>query len=66
MALAQATAQAFVPAGKTFDQRLKAFLSDTTKNYGITISKDKGRTVAWQQKHHVAHMFLYNASLLSR
>jgi hypothetical protein len=58
MALAQATAHAFKPTGKTFDQRLKAFLSDATKIYGITISKDNGRTVAWQQKHHVAHMFL--------
>lgn len=71
MALAQAQGKvttstkakptAFVPAGKTFDQRLKAFLSDATKTYGTTISKDNGRTIAWQQKHHVAHMFLYNA-----
>lgn len=52
---------AFVPTGKTFDQRLKVFLSDATTNYGITISKDNGITVVWQQKHHVAHMFLYNA-----
>ncbi|MFK5915779.1 MAG: hypothetical protein QM484_15540 [Woeseiaceae bacterium] len=57
----KASTPAFVPTGKTFDQRLKAFLSDATKTYGITISKDNGRTVAWQQKHHVAHMFLYNA-----
>ena len=63
MALAQAQVKpaAFIPTGKTFDQRLKAFLSDATTTYGITISKDNGRTVAWQQKHHVAHMFLYNA-----
>lgn len=26
----------------------------------IIISQDSGRTVAWQVKHHVAHMFLYN------
>ncbi|MDR4515939.1 MAG: hypothetical protein MRK00_00855 [Nitrosomonas sp.] len=51
----------FEPKGKTFEQRLKAFLDDASKTYGITISKDNGRTVAWQQKHHVAHMFLYNA-----
>ena len=59
--LTQASPPAFVPTGKTFDQRLKAFLSDATKTYGITISKDSGRTVAWQQKHHIGHMFLYNA-----
>jgi len=61
VALAQVKPVAFVPTGKTFDQRLKAFLSDATTNYGITISKDNGRTIAWQQKHHVAHMFLYNS-----
>jgi hypothetical protein len=26
----------------------------------MTISQDDGRTKEWQQKHHVAHMFLYN------
>ena len=58
---AKATTPVFNPTGKTFDQRLKAFLSDASKTYDSTISKDNGRTVAWQQKHHVAHMFLYNA-----
>ncbi|MFL0805532.1 MAG: hypothetical protein K6L81_17595 [Agarilytica sp.] len=53
--------QQFAPKGKTFDQRLTAFLADAKTSYSITISKDSGRTVAWQQKHHVAHMFLYNA-----
>lgn len=51
----------FDPKGKTFDQRLTAFLADAKTNYNISISKDSGRTIAWQQKHHVAHMFLYNA-----
>ena len=56
-----ATAAAFDPKGKTFDQRLTAFLADAKATHGITISKDSGRTAQWQQKHHVAHMFLYNA-----
>lgn len=56
-----ASTPAFNPTGKTFDQRLKAFLGDASKTYGITVSKDNGRTVTWQQKNHVAHMFLYNA-----
>lgn len=54
-------AQAFNPAGKTFAQRLTAFLADAKTTHAISISKDSGRTPAWQQKHHVAHMFLYNA-----
>ncbi len=54
-------AQTFTPKGKTFSQRLNAFLADAKATYSMTISKDSGRTVAWQQKHHVAHMFLYNA-----
>ncbi len=51
----------FDPKGKTFDQRLTAFLGDVKTNYKMSIGKDSGRTIAWQQKHHVAHMFLYNA-----
>ena len=51
----------FEPKGKTFDQRLKAFLADVKTTYSLTIGQDSGRTVAWQQKHHVAHMFLYNS-----
>lgn len=54
-------AATFEPKGKTFDQRLTAFLADAKIMYSITISKDSGRTAAWQQKYHVAHMFLYNA-----
>ena len=50
----------FDPKGKTFKQRLQAFLSDAKTVYKITIGQDSGRTVAWQTKHHVAHMFLYN------
>lgn len=67
MALAQAQGKptvkplAFVPAGRTFSQRLTAFLSDAKTTYGISVSKDSGRTITWQQKHHVAHMFLFNA-----
>ncbi len=51
----------FDPKGKTFDQRLKAFLADAKSTYLLTIGQDNGRTIAWQQKHHVAHMFLYNS-----
>lgn len=54
-------AQSFDPKGKTFDQRLTAFLADAKTTYGISVKKYAGRTVAWQQKYHVAHMFLYNA-----
>lgn len=50
----------FDPVGKTFKQRLDAFLNDAKTNYGITVGTDKGRSAVWQQKHHVAHMFLYN------
>ena len=53
--------KAFDPKDKIFKQRLNAFLDDVKKNYGLTISQDNGRTREWQQKHHVAHMFLYNA-----
>ncbi|PCK04345.1 MAG: hypothetical protein COA42_19280 [Alteromonadaceae bacterium] len=52
---------AFDPKGKTFTQRLKAFLDDVKATYSLTVGQDSGRTVAWQQKHHVAHMFLYNS-----
>lgn len=50
----------FNPKGKTFKQRLQAFLDDAKANYKVTIRQDSGRTAAWQTKHHVAHMFLYN------
>jgi len=51
----------FDPKGKTFAQRLNAFLGDAKTTHKLTIGKDSGRTVDWQQKHHVAHMFLYNS-----
>jgi len=51
---------AFDPKGKTFKQKLDAFLADVKTNYKITIGQDAGRTVEWQTKHHIAHMFLYN------
>jgi len=51
----------FDPKGKTFDQCLAAFLADAKAIHGVSITKDNGRTVTWQQKNHVAHMFLYNA-----
>jgi hypothetical protein len=50
----------FDPKGKTFLDRLKAFINDANKTYAIVIRKDSGRTAGWQQKHHVAHMFVYN------
>lgn len=52
--------ESFDPKGKTFSQRLEAFLTDSKTTYKITISQDSGRSIAWQVKHHVAHMFLYN------
>jgi len=55
------TKAAFSPTGKTFAQRLKAFMDDAKGVHKVTIGKDAGRTAAWQQKHHVAHMFLYNS-----
>jgi len=56
-----ATVQAFNPKGKTFNQQIDAFIADVKKTHQLTIGKDSGRTKEWQQKHHVAHMFLYNA-----
>ena len=50
----------FDPKGKTFLDRLNAFLSDAAKIHGITIGKDSGRTSEWQQTYHIAHMFVYN------
>ena len=54
-------ADAFDPKGKTFKQRLDAFIADVKSVYSIIIRTDQGRTAEWQQKHHVAHMFLYNS-----
>ncbi len=54
------TKNKFDPKGKTFKQRLEAFLDDVKATHKITIGQDSGRTVVWQTTHHVAHMFLYN------
>jgi len=51
----------FDPKGKTFKQKLDAFIKDVKDTYKLTVRVDNGRTAEWQQKHHVAHMFLYNA-----
>ncbi len=53
--------KAFDPKGKTFTQRLTAFLAAAKKDYSLTITKDNGRTKEWQQKFHIFHMFLYNS-----
>jgi hypothetical protein len=55
-----ATQTAFDPKGKTFKQRLDAMIQDASTTHGLTIRKDSGRTAEWQQKLHIAHMFLYN------
>ncbi len=51
----------FRPQGKNFDQRLAAFLADVKSLYHLDLRRDSGQTIAWQQKYHVAHMFLHNA-----
>jgi len=53
-------APAFDPKGKNFLQRLDAFIADVKSTYKLTITRDSGRTVAWEQKMHICHMFLYN------
>lgn len=53
-------ATAFEPKGKTFTERLNAFLKEAKDTYGLAVRPDNGRTVEWQHLHHVAHMFLYN------
>ncbi len=54
------SAPAFDPIGKTFGQRLDAFLADAKTRYSLTIGKDSGRTAEWEQRLHICHMFLYN------
>jgi hypothetical protein len=51
----------FDPAGKSFKQRLEAFLAFSQKEYGVPIGQDHGRTPQWAQRMHICHMFLYNA-----
>jgi len=51
----------FDPKGKTFTQKVAAFVKDAKDTHGVTVRKNSStRTAQWQQKHHVAHMFLYN------
>ena len=59
-ASATTAAAKFDPKGKTFVQRLDAFIADAKDTHKVTIGKDSGRTAEWQHKHHVAHMFLFN------
>jgi hypothetical protein len=52
---------AFNPSGKSFKQRLQALIDDAKATHGVTVGlQSNTRTVAWQQKHHVAHMLVYN------
>jgi hypothetical protein len=57
---------AFVPHGKSFKQRLAAFLQNAKVHYGVQIGQDHGRTPEWAQTMHVCHMFLYNAFAQSK
>ena len=53
---------AFRPAGKSFKERLTAFLADAKATYGVTISrKAEFRKAEDAQKWHVAHMIAYNS-----
>lgn len=52
---------AFHPNGKTFQQRLDAFLADAKTTHSVTVGITRlGTTKEWQQKYHVAHMFVHN------
>jgi hypothetical protein len=54
--------EAFRPAGKSFKERLTAFLADAKATYGVTISrKAEFRKAEDAQKWHVAHMIAYNS-----
>jgi hypothetical protein len=53
-------APAFDPTGKSFLDRLAAFIADAKTKYALDIGKDSGRTPEWEQRLHVCHMFLYN------
>ncbi len=51
----------FDPTGKTFAERVAAFIKDAKDTHDVVVRKSSStRTAQWQQKHHVAHMFLYN------
>jgi hypothetical protein len=53
----------FNPVGKTFPQRLDAFVADAKASHDLTVRRDSGRTAEWQQRLHICHMFLYNKYL---
>jgi hypothetical protein len=57
---------AFNPAGKTFQQRLDAFVANAKASHGLNIRRDSGRTAEWQQRLHICHMFLYNKYLTTK
>jgi len=52
----------FDPTGKTFQQRLDAFLADAKATYGITVpAGSEFRKAEDAQKWHVAHMMYFNS-----
>jgi hypothetical protein len=54
----------FLPQGKTFLQRVEAFVKDAKERFGVEItipSSQGGRTAEWAQRAHVAHMIKYNS-----
>jgi hypothetical protein len=59
-------ATTFNPVGKTFSQRVDAFVADARASYGLTVRRDSGRTAEWQQRLHICHMFLYNKYLTTK
>src|SRR3954447_15843485 len=53
---------AFSPTGKSFKERLTAFLADAKATYGVSISrKSESRKAEDAKKCHVPHMILYNS-----
>src|SRR5436305_1979093 len=56
------SAAPFNPLGKTFDQRLDAWLADVKNKYHVTITKVGGvRTPADAQRWHIAYMIKYTS-----
>lgn len=52
----------FIPKGKTFKQRLDAYIKDAKDNHKVQVGIESGgRTADKAQKWHIAHMFLFNA-----
>jgi hypothetical protein len=59
---APVTGDGFNPVGKSFQDRLKAFLDDAKAVHGVTIpSGTEFRKAEDAQKWHVAHMIYYNS-----